>query len=154
VHPLVREGGFVKFFSPPIRHKLEQSRPTSHMRGYLRTQYREFKSHPLWLRIFLLLPGVTFAVSLISQMIMFPDNPIVHKEGQYVGKYGALHQKADYELFKTMNMVILVSGLTVFVALIFATFRSGTNQSDESSESSSTEQGRKANEPNRLKDAE
>ena len=96
---------------------------------------REFRNYPRWLKILLPSSGLFFAASLITQMILFPDNPIVPHDGGYFGKYGAAHTREEFQLFTWMNRAILLGGLAFFAAffstLIYAVRKSGN--SDNSS---------------------
>lgn len=87
----------------------------------------EFRSYPLWLKILLPAAGVIFLVALLSQMILFPDNPIYLKDGRYVGKYGATHSPEAFAMFVLLNRTILVSGLALFGGFICSViYGSGT----------------------------
>lgn len=82
------------------------------------SKYRiEFNTYPLWLRILLPSSGLIFVIALISQMTLFPDNPIYLKNGSYVGKYGAAHTREEYDLFIALNRTIFASGLAFFGGL-------------------------------------
>jgi len=86
-------------------------------------QYKiEFRTYPLWLKVLLPLSGTVLITSLITQMILFPDNPIFLRNGGYVGKYGATHTREEYEMFTWINRTILLSGLTFFGAFFSTMF--------------------------------
>ena len=78
----------------------------------------EYRAYPLWLKMLLPLSGTILMVSLIMQMVLFPDNPVFLRNGEYVGKYGAIHTREEYEMFLWINRAILLSGLAFFGAFL------------------------------------
>jgi len=85
----------------------------------------EYRAYPLWLRLLLPLAAGVFIGTLITLVLMFPDNPIYLKDGGFVGKYGAARTAADYACFTVLNRVLLASGLALFAALLGTVVFSG-----------------------------
>ena len=112
----------------------------------LRKYLLEFSAYPLWLRILLPSAGVIFMAALIAQMILFPDNPIYPKNGGYVGKYGAVHTREEYEVFIAINRVILVAALASFGGF-FCSVVFGAGYANEQDGKHSTEKGSRLDKP-------
>lgn len=84
----------------------------------LHTAWQRFVRYPLWLRCLLPLSATTFAVLLISMMLLYPDAPVTAKAGQYLGKYGALHSQESFQTYTMLNRSLLASSLVLFALLV------------------------------------
>lgn len=98
----------------------------------LQTAWQAFVRYPLWLRCLLPLSATTFAVLLISMMLLYPDAPVVAKAGQYVGKYGALHSPDSFQTYIWLNRSLLAAGLVLFAMLFCSVVLHPPTQATES----------------------
>lgn len=82
----------------------------------------EFKGYPLWLRLLLPVSGVLLVAALMAKILLFPDHPLVFQHGAYIGKYGAVHSREAFELFRILDWLHLLSAPAFFAAFACTIF--------------------------------
>ena len=72
-----------------------------------------------------LLAKVLFGVFLVAfayGLYRFPDSPIRYVDGQYVGKYGALHSREDFEQMKLWERAYIGTFIASLISAVVARY--------------------------------